>query len=244
MTTNSTSSSPALLDAAFNTLLPAGVGNAYVYGNFAGPSAYLEVLNGATLKTWNVTIGHASVAGRGGVLTLKTGSSITGSGNLTVGGTGDGILIAENGLTSFSFPNLIINSVGTMDFVFGSDSVSTFTVSKSSSAATFTVNGVIEVDLGALTENGTYTLITSTHADTAMSGAFATWLSGQGGTYTNAGSYGGNYFKVLNGEGKNWTLSNATDPGVLTLTVIPEPATVGLFVVSGVAVLILRRISR
>ncbi|MCF7817594.1 MAG: hypothetical protein K9M54_06910, partial [Kiritimatiellales bacterium] len=56
-----------------------------------------------------------------------------------------------------------------------------------------------------------------------IGGALRTWLDGNGGSYSGSGSYAGSNFTVLNGDGKDWTLSLADGNQDLTLTVSGGP---------------------
>ena len=241
-----TSANPAQLDAAFNALLPSGFGvNVMVAPGVAG-TAYMEVLDGAELRATQININWGTgQPSRNGQLTLKSGSVLTpdlvNNGALGIGqsGGGTGKLIVENNV-DFKFSNLILGPNGTLTYVFGTNSVSTFNSTKSNGAATMTLDGVIQLDLTALTQAGTYTLITSSDVDTTMSGAFATWLTGEGGQFSGHGSYDGVNFEVLSGGNVDWTLSSADGGSTLNFTVIPEPATAGLSVISAMGLCLFR----
>jgi len=238
---------PGQLDAAFNLLLEGGFANGFLAPDATGTS-YIEVLDGAEFRAVNLTIGSQNVSTRHGQLTLKSGSGLRpstfNSGVLRVGSpaAATGRLIVESGLAEFGFSNLDLCTNGTITLKFGAASVSSFVSTKSTSKADLILDGVIEVDLAALETWGTYTLIQSSHNDTVMTGDLATWLTGEGGSFTWTGSYNGANFKVLNGGDLRWTLSSADNGGTLNLNVIPEPATVGLFIVSGVGLLAARRL--
>lgn len=240
---------PGQLDAAFNTLLPDGFGNAFVSPNASG-SAVIEVLDGAEFKAINLSIGNGNVTSRSGQLTLKSGSSLNSltpnNGTLTVGGVAGTAspanLIADAGVTEFTFANLKLGGSGVMTYNFGTDSVSTFTSEKSNGAATLLLDGMIQVDLSAGPADGTYTLIDSSHVDTTMTGALATWLTSEGGSFSSTGSYAGSNFEVLNGGTTEWTLSSDNGGGTLNLTVIPEPGTLGLVLLSSTVLLGIRRL--
>jgi hypothetical protein len=77
-----------------------------------------------------------------------------------------------------------------------------------------------------------------------IKGSLYTWLNGVGGSYTNTGSYSNSNFQVLNGETKKWTLALADGKQDLTLTVIPEPATIGMLGLGTLAVFFLRRMTQ
>ncbi|MCF7816674.1 MAG: hypothetical protein K9M54_02230 [Kiritimatiellales bacterium] len=119
-------------------------------------------------------------------------------------------MIIENG-AAVSFGNLSLGANGLMTYEFGTNSVSTFVSTKSNAAGTMLLDGIIELDLAAAPAAGTYTLIQCNHASTTLTGAFATWLSGQGGSFSSTGSYDGSNFKVVNGGNTKWTLQIASN---------------------------------
>jgi hypothetical protein len=227
--TATSAGNPGQLDAAFNPLLPSGFSQGYVQPYATGTS-YIEVLDGGVFRAVHLTIGHQSISARHGQLTLKSGSKLSpdtaNNGNLTVGSSAAATrrLIAEAGLAEFGFANLKLMTNGAITFKFGEASVSSFVSTKSNGKADLILDGVVEVDLAALETRGTYTLIQSMHNDTVMTGDLATWLTGEGGSFTLTGSYNGNNFKVLNGGDLEWTLSSADNGGTLILTVITEPS--------------------
>ncbi|MCF7816673.1 MAG: PEP-CTERM sorting domain-containing protein [Kiritimatiellales bacterium] len=231
--TGSSPGNPAQLDKAFSD-------NFTYFTTFnAVPSftgtAYVEVLSGGVVDTINAFVGNSIQTARAGQLTLKTGSAFhahtANNGFLTIGTGGAGHMIIENA-AAVSFGNISLGANGIMTYEFGANSVSTFVSTKSNGAATMLLDGIIELDLSAGPAVGNYSLIDSSHVDTTMTGALATWLTGQGGSYTNTGSYAGANFKVLNGGTTEWVLSSANGGSTLNFTVIPEPATLGLFAVS------------
>jgi hypothetical protein len=131
-----------------------------------------------------------------------------------------------------------------MQFIFGTNSVSTLSTI-GTNVIDNTLNGLLQVDLAALTATtGTYTLIDSTNSNRLIKGSLYTWLNGVGGSYTNTGSYSNSNFQVLNGETKKWTLALADGKQDLTLTVIPEPATIGMLGLGTLAVFFLRRMTQ
>ncbi|MCF7817595.1 MAG: PEP-CTERM sorting domain-containing protein [Kiritimatiellales bacterium] len=237
--------------AASQTLIVDGV---YTVGNFranalsgAAGMSYVEIVSGAALSDGSITVGNVS-ASYNGTLTLHSGgathTTANNGGVLSIGGTGAGMIgnmVVEAGAV-FEQSRLTLNTYGTLDFVFGVDSVSTFTSKKTTVGNANILDGMLEVDLGALATAGTYTLINSASANLQIGGTLRTWLDGNGGSYSNSGSYVGSNFTVLNGDGKDWTLSLADNNQDLTLTVIPEPATLGLIGLAGFGALAIRRL--
>jgi hypothetical protein len=218
---------PGQLDAAFNVLLPSGLGNCFLNGDGNG-TVYIDVLSNAVWKSVNLTIGHQNVGvtARHGVLTLKSGSSLApvagNSGTLTLGGPADGSsgrLAAEHGATAFSFANLNLQAEGTLAFQFGTNSASTFISTRNNAAATMVLDGTVEVDLGALEQTGTYTLIAGSHVDSVLSGALITWLDSNGGTTNGTGNLNSDHFDVVNSPGVKWSLTTAAAGTELVLTV-------------------------
>ncbi len=218
---------PGQLDAAFNILNPGGFGNTFLNGDGTG-TVYLEVLSGATWKAVNMTIGHGNpgVNNRHGVLTLKSGSSLepgsANNGTLIIGGLAGGSrgrLTAEDGAPVFSFANLNLRAEGTLAFQFGTNSVSTFVSPKNNGAATMVLDGTVAVDLGALDQTGTYTLIAGSHVDSVLSGALITWLDSNGGTVSGTGDFDSDNFDVVNSPGVKWSLSTAASGCDLVMTV-------------------------
>lgn len=243
----SSSSNHALVDSGFSIGGTNGPFGNFNFNGGAAGTAYLDIQSGATLKSANVTLGNVNQAGWNGDLTLKTGGTLVAgspnSGNLQVGSmtsTSKGIITVDNGAT-FGFANLNLTTNGTIKFILGADSVSTFNSTRSTTGGTNLLNGLIQVDLGALTTDGTYTLING--VTNILDGLLVTGLL-SGGSYSNNGNYSSANFAVLNGETKKWTLALADGNKDLTLTVIPEPTTISLFVVAGIGAMMLRRMTR
>ena len=228
ITTAATSpSNPGQVDAAFNVKF----GNAFVVPEGNG-TAYIEVLSGAAWESVNLTLGHGNVGitQRHAVMTLKSGSSLSGnqsSGTMTIGaGTGGSTarLAAEDGVT-MSFSELTHNATGTMAFEFGSASVSTFTSSKIG-AATMLLDGIVEVDLVALDTVGAYTLFTGSHASTVLSGVLIADLAAAGGSIFSSAT--STHFNVLNEGAIDWSLTQSGNDLVFNVAAIPEPGTYAL----------------
>ena len=243
-----TALNPALVDSSFNI---GGTNGAFGTFNLNsgknGTTAYLAVQSNATLRSSNLYMGNVVQSGWNGDLTLKTGGSIVGSagGTLFVGTTASstGKLTLEKGASlSFSILNLATN--GTMKFIFGTNSVTTFNATKGTVGSSNLLNGLLQVDLAALTTDGTYTLLNSSSTNLLIAGTMRTWLDSVGGSYSNNGDFANSNFQVLNGGTKKWTLALADGNKDLTLTVIPEPATLGLFVIAGASCLMFRRLNR
>lgn len=242
-----TALNPALVDSSFNI---GGTNGAFGTFNLNsgknGTTAYLAVQSNATLRSSNLYMGNGAQSGWSGDLTLKTGGSIVGSAGATlfVGTTNyssTGKLTLEKGASlSFSILNLATN--GTMKFIFGTNSVTTFNANKPSVGSTNLLNGLIQVDLDALTASGTYTLLDS--KTNIMTGTMYNWLDGLGGSVSNNGNFTSANFEVLNGGTKKWTLALADNKKDLVLTVIPEPTTISLFVVAGIGAFVMRKIAR
>ncbi|MCF7817597.1 MAG: hypothetical protein K9M54_06925 [Kiritimatiellales bacterium] len=219
--------------AAFKTLIVDGV---YTVGNFRANAlsgtnngmSYVEIVSGAALSDGSITVGNAS-ASYNGTLTLRSGgathTTANNGGVLSIGGTSAGMIgnmVVEAGAV-FEQSRLTLNTYGTLDFVFGADSVSTFTAKKTTTGNDNVMDGMLEVDLGALATAGTYTLINSASTNLVIGGALRTWLDGNGGSVSGSGSYVGSNFTVSNGDGKDWTLSLADNNQDLTLTVAVFP---------------------
>ncbi len=218
---------PGQLDPAFNILNPGGFGNTFINGDGDG-TVYVEVLPGATWKAVNMTIGHGNsgVSSRHGVLTLKPGSSLVpgsaNNGTLTIGGAAGGSrgrVTAEDGVTLFSHANLNLRAEGTLAFQFGTNSASTFVSTRNNGAATMVLDGAVEVDLGALKQTGSYTLITVSHTNSVLTGGLITWLDSNGGTTNGTGDLNTDHFDVVNSPGVEWSLTTASSGTELLLTV-------------------------
>jgi len=243
-----TALNPALVDPSFNI---GGTNGAF--GNFnlnAGKAGtvYLAVQSNATLRSSNIFIGNAAQSGWNGDLTLKTGGSIVSATGAqlavgTINSSSTGKLTLEKG-ASLSFAYLTLNTNGIMNFTFGTNSVTTFNATKGTVGSSNLLNGLLQVDLAALTTDGTYTLLNSSSTNLLIAGTMRTWLDSVGGSYSNNGDFANSNFQVLNGGTKKWTLALADGNKDLTLTVIPEPATLGLFVIAGASCLMFRRLNR
>jgi hypothetical protein len=213
--------------------------------------SYAEVLSGTTLKASTTYIGNNANAAFDGNLILRSGAGMDtmapNSGGMFVGGNTPGMvgeLFVEAGAALFRENHIELGTYGRMQFIFGADSVSTLRT-VGTNVVDNTLNGLLQVDLGALTAtSGTYTLIDATNSNRLIKGSLYTWLNGVGGSYTNTGSYSNVNFQVLNGGTKQWSIALADGGQDLTLTVIPEPATLGLFVIAGASCLMFRRLNR
>jgi hypothetical protein len=241
---------PAVIDSGFVNRFGGTVG-IYSAAGYGAGMAYAAVASGGVLWVNSLTVGYYSGGAYDGTLTLRTGGSITNAflnaGVFVIGGDAsgrEGHVIVESGAALFQQTSLSLNTYGTLQFKFGADSVSTLTTTRSTTGATNLLNGLVQVDLSALTTAGTYTLIDSSSANLQLEGSLKDWLAGAGGSTNGIGDFTSTNFQVLNGGTNQWTLSLADNNRDLTLTVIPEPASVGLFVISGVGILLLRRIQR
>ena len=245
--TNNTAVNRAKINIT-NTFLQARIHSQTGYG--VGMS-YAEVLSGTTLKASTTYIGNPANLNFDGSLILRSGAGMDtmapNSGAMYVGGETNGMvgeLFVEAGASLFRQNNIQLGAYGRMQFIFGTNSVSTLSTI-GTNVIDNTLNGLLQVDLAALTATtGTYTLIDSTNSNRLIKGSLYTWLNGVGGSYTNTGSYSNSNFQVLNGGTKKWTLALADGKQDLTLTVIPEPATIGMLGLGTLAVFFLRRMTR
>jgi hypothetical protein len=221
----------AILDAAFSSLTtPLVPGNFNINQGAAG-TAYLDVASGALLKAVNVSVGNGGQLTQAGSLTLKSGSALVAnalnSGTLFVGEKGPGTVNVESGV-SFSFSTLLIGTKGVVNYTTGADSISTFVSSRTLSGVSNRVDGLIAVDLTALTTAGSYTLIDA--SGNQMNGLLYDWLAGLGGSYSSTGNFANAHFAVSGGDGVSWTLALADNNKDLVLDVktIQKPVVVGL----------------
>jgi hypothetical protein len=222
---NGTSSgSPAIVDPGFSTDY---LGFVRIYSGGTGGTgmAYAEVASGATLTSVLIEVGNAGNAAYSGTLTLRTGGATVAkylnSGVLNIGGddAGElGIVTVEPGV-SFSQTYLNLKPYGTLTFELGADSVSTFASTKSTAGVANTLDGLLQVDLAALENEGVYTLIDSANPDLLIAGAMKTWLDGEGGSFSGTGNDSNATFQVLNGGTMDWTLSLADGGQDLVLDV-------------------------
>jgi hypothetical protein len=243
-----TAGNHALVDAGFAAASTnAALGNTGIHPGAAG-TAYVDIQSGGTLRAQNLQLGSLTQGTYGGNLTLKTGGTLMGtatnanSGLTSIGFMGAGLLTVEAGAAYLGNANLTLGTNGTMKFIFGANSVSTFNVHKKDAVGSTILNGLIQVDLGTLTTSGTYTLING--ISNTLTGTTYDWLTLNGGSVSNNGTWADANFAVLNGEGKKWTLALADNNHDLNLTVIPEPTTISLFVVAGIGAMMLRRMTR
>ena len=248
-----TAAKHALVDPAFNIGGTNGyLGNATITASSIS-TAYVDIQSGAVLRVQNLSLGNSVHAGWDGNVTVKSGGSLNSwgpvgtnvnSGNVTIGtstGLGAGMLTIEAGAGYVGNSALTLNANGTIKFMFGANAVTMFNTSRSTVGATNTLNGLIQVDLGAYTGGaGTYTLING--ITNVLAGALYDTLSG--GSISGTGTYSSANFAVLNGGAQQWTLGLADGNKDVVLTLIPEPATLGLFAVSGAVVILLRRMRR
>ena len=204
--------SPAIIDPGF-TVDYLGFVRIHSAGDGGTGMAYAEVASGATLTSTLIDVGNAANHYFDGTLTLRTGSATAAkyfnSGSLNIGGDAAGevgILKVESGV-SFSQTYLNLRPYGVLTYELGADSVSTFASTKSTAGVANTLDGLVQVDLAALENEGAYTLIDSSSSDVLIAGAMKTWLDAEGGSFSGSGDYSNATFQVLNGGTVNWTLS-------------------------------------
>lgn len=245
--TNASVSSPAIVDSAWNTT----VANVKLHSGtgYGSGTSYVEVVSGGNFKVSGIAVGNAINAAFDGVLTVRKGGAVTNtfgnSGALIIGGGTAGMvgkMFVEAG-ASLKQTRVDLNQYGLLSFTFDSNSVSTLNLT-GTSVFTNKLDGLLQVDLAALTTSGTYTLINSTNSNLLIGGTMRTWLDSVGGSYSNNGDFAHANFAVLNGGTKKWTLSLADGNKDINLTVIPEPTTISLFVVAGIGAMMLRRMTR
>ncbi|MGZ0654570.1 hypothetical protein ACWPKO_16860 [Coraliomargarita sp. W4R53] len=225
---------PAIINSSFNV----DFGGAKIFssgGNGTGMS-YVEIVSGGELVASYVDVGNASNIYFNGTLTLRSGGAMAArylnSGGLTVGGNSAGtigVMTVEDGAT-FSHANLKLNAYGTLTFKLGASSTSTFISSQSITGNANVLDGLLQVDLDALTTTGSYTLIDSSSDNLLISGALHSDLISAGGSITSGSQ--SNHFNVLNQGDIEWNLTIG-DGGrdlILNVTSIPELSTsVALF---------------
>ena len=239
---NTTATSMAQVDSGFTVQ----IANANLYSSKVSSTSYVEIVTGGVFKQSSISIGNAINAAYSGSLTVRTGGTLTNaygnSGALAIGGTnrlnsGAGFMTIEAG-AAVQQTVLTLGQSGTLTFQFDANSVSTLNLSKTTAGTTNTLNGLLQVDLGAYTGSaGTYTLING--VSNTLGGALYTTLSG--GSISGTGTYSSANFAVLNGGAQQWTLGLADSGKDVVLTLIPEPATLGLFAGAGAFIILLRR---
>jgi hypothetical protein len=216
----------AKVDSGFSTQL--GTVRIHSQTGYGQGMAYAEVLSSGLLKAANLNVGNAGNAAFDGNLILRSGGSIdtaaANSGTFTVGGETNGMvgeMFVEAGAALFRESRVDLFTYGKMTFQFGSNSVSTLQTIRTTAGAQNTLNGLLLVDLAALTTDGTYTLINSSSANLLIGGTMRTWLDSVGGSYSNSGDFANANFQVIGGNGKQWTLALADGGQDLTLTIVP-----------------------
>jgi len=144
---------------------------------------------------------------------------------------------------------LTLDTYGELTFQFGADTVTTLQTSRNTAGGANLLNGLLRVDLADLTTAGTYTLIDSGSDNLLLSGALKDWLVAGGGSRSGTGDDAFANFAVTGTAGNAnwtenhaWTLTTADGGRDLVLTVIPEPATLGLVAVSAFGAMWLRRL--
>lgn len=229
-----TAISPAIVD-------PAWTGTGGTTRIWAHHGVFVEIDAAGVLRANNLMVGweNSDFDNRDGFIHLKSGGSIIS--NATIGGRLDVGVGASNGTivvdpdATFRYGRLILGGNGKVQFNFGEDTVTTFVnIQTGTTNDEYALNGLIAVDLAALTTVGTYTLMESTIP--TITGDMATWLDGTGGSFSGVGDgvWGGGVFETINAAGfDGWTLALANDGRNLEFTVIPEPriygALIGMF---------------
>jgi hypothetical protein len=221
---------PAVVDASFGVV---GLASAKIYSEGAGGTgmSYVDVTSGGTLRGSNINVGNVNNQFFDGTLTVRTGggtqTAATNGGTFSIGGNDAGevgVLLIEDGAT-MQHSKILLDAFGTMTFEFGASSVSTFNTVKNNAGASNILNGLLQVDLGALVGIGSYTLIDSSNADLLIAGLLATDLGTAGGTITSSDT--STHFNVLNEGAVVWSLTtaNAGQDLVFNVSAIPEPGT-------------------
>lgn len=241
--------SRAKIDSGFSTQL--GTVRIHSQTGYGQGMSYAEVASGGLLKASNLNVGNSGNPAFDGNLILRSGGSIdtaaANSGTFSIGGETPGMvgeMFVEAGAALFRESRVELLAYGKMTFQFGSNSVSTLQTARTTAGVQNTLNGLLLVDLAALTTDGTYTLVNSSSANLLIGGTMRTWLDSIGGSYTNTGNFANANFQVLNGGTKKWTLALADGNQDLTLTVIPEPTTISMLMMAGAGALLIRRMSR
>ncbi len=230
--TGTTAANPALVDPAWNVT----AGNCY-WQDASG--TYVTVQSNATVKFVNLYLGSGS--GKSGTLTVQKGGTIdkpTNTGTVFLGTLGNGHVIAEAG-TTLGMPNLQAGSGSVFEYVADSADISSASLFGDTD---WLMDGLLKVDLSDLAVEDTFILMSHDDDDSAaesMAGALRTWLDNGSGIQSGTGDGTfGSVFEVAGSAGKDWTLgySETSGAGVLSLTVIPEPATLGM--VAGAAAML------
>ncbi|MGZ0654569.1 hypothetical protein ACWPKS_03090 [Coraliomargarita sp. W4R72] len=205
--------------------------NSLNFGTGGFGMAYAEIKSGGILRSKILYIGSNSNAAYDGNLTVRNGGSLESdaqnSGVFSIGGASDGmvgVVLIEDG-AAIEHSRIALEAYGEMTFEFGASSVSTFNALKDNSGRTNLLNGLLQVDLAALSTVGSYTLINSNNANLLLSGQLVDDLATSGGTITSAGE--SSSFNVLNAGNAVWNLTTA-DGGqdlIFNVTSIPEPST-------------------
>jgi lysophospholipase L1-like esterase len=227
LTEATTAEQPAILDAGFTADLYTI--NAQNTNSALNANTYMEVASGVNRIYSNLNVGSFGGGTHRNYLTLKSGSRLANKyangGGTTIGKDAafrSGQMTLEPDV-SFQTAILTVNPYGTVTFEFGTNSVSTLATSKTDSGGANTIDGLIQVDLAALTTEGSYTLIDSSSTNLLMAGALKIWLDGEGGSVSGTGSFATNHFEVLNAGNADWTHSLADSNQDLIFTVAPNP---------------------
>jgi hypothetical protein len=223
-----TALNPAVWDAGFTADLSTVAVNST---NGATGDSYMEVASGVDQLFSNLQVGTLGTGTHHNYLTLKTGSTLANryaNGGATVIGADaayrSGQMTLEPGV-SFQTAVLTVNDFGTLTYEFGVDSVSTLMTSRTTAGGANTIDGLIQVDLSALTAAGTYTLINSSSTNLLIGGTMRTWLDGAGGSSNGTGDFTSANFEVLNGGTNQWSveLADNNQDLIFSLNGIPDP---------------------
>ncbi|MCK4624708.1 MAG: PEP-CTERM sorting domain-containing protein, partial [Phycisphaerae bacterium] len=196
---------------------------ANTYGLFVGlhGQGTLNITNGGAvsnsygyISSWSDSIGEVTVDG--------SGSTWANSGNLSVGHyEGQGTLNITDGGTVTVGGNLSINSQSTLNILLASPGDPLLNV-----AGDATLNGMLNVDLAsgfALNQGDLFILIDLTDISNTITGTFTGLAEGD---------------SVGNFDGLDLLISYAGGDGNdVTLSAIPEPATLSLLVMGGLALI-------
>jgi hypothetical protein len=219
-------SNPAKVNAGWTNTF--GTARIYSQTGYGQGMAYAEVMSGGLLKASILEVGNSGNVAFDGTLTLRSGGSIdtlaNNTGSFKIGGETSGMvgdMVVEAGAALFREPSLNLFTYGTLTFVCNSNSLSTLNTVRTTAGSSNLLNGLIQVDLSALTTAGTYTLVNSSSTNLLIAGSMRTWLDSVGGSYSNSGDFANANFQVIGGNGKQWTLALADGNQDLTLTVIP-----------------------
>lgn len=189
-------------------------------------SQSLAIYSGIQIKQGNLTLGSIVATNDAQNVVFSRDNGV-GAGKVTLAGNNrwKGITQIEGGVTTLELTGSMLMDINGNGSVGGASSTSSTIRTSGGGNGRLALNGILKLDIADVTGNGTWKLVDTTNFAAGGPGGMV-WganfgLAMDGGpSFTNSG--GGLY--TLNYGGKTWSFTQNNG----TLSLIPEPASIGL----------------